>query len=1406
MSDDILEYIKSKEGFHATAYKDNTQYSIGYGTRTEDPFEIEGISTVSKEEAHARLEEWTTKDRGTIKSLAGSRGLDLEEHEEDALVSFAYNLGPTNLSKLMQEGRSKEEIAAKMVEYNRSDGEVSQGLTMRRLEEANRFETPYIKAEVGEGKEGIVPEAVSGEPTGQRDLSAFDYQEPNIPSSALREKLPDPDEVKPTAGELYEAAKERHLLYNAIEKYSTINQESLQEDYEVSIDDLRKFDNQGYKDNELGFLAEATSPENFGARVARIDNDRKVAQLLEQGGGKGTLIEMGVGMADPLLLPTMFLGGVGAAAKFNSFKAIGASMLSGASQNLAVEFMLKAGDTQRTEEDLKLAAIFGAGFSGAITTAGLGFKAARSKVDIVNKVNASGRDDVQEFVEDSIRHDVDKKLSEEIPSAQERKVVMSEQEIVDKLKAERLESTKGATHESGKVKVVAPKKIKQREEEHAAYKKSQLDKIEKMKNSKIKPSAKVKQVAAMQEALDAKEVEIERFRVSNKILEQSNKDIDMLNKGQVPPSMKKRYDQIKEEAGEFEVKKPKIDPEKSVRKPEVDEEGVELPDNKSVGAMQAQGAIPDINTHDTLLTMGEVEEIDLALSDANDIGIAAPRVSRLASNAKGFKTMSTLIDEAPDDTTRGLGIQVLDNGTRTIEGVIPAEVLAETTFLRNVPDYLSHERAFAEYAAGKKAWFFSKKRQELRTEFDKLVVLEQAKKKMTTNKPAEGDSPVLKAAKARARIYQRSLELRKEYDVVGFSEVEHYDSYHSVVIDSRNIADIDAPDDIIKDTIAKAYQNGRVKLSRESAIKLATSQVDRAFKRTHDGDVFKPAISEADFARIDTELETLGVDVTTREELKSSLFSQDDAAHMSPRAMFSLGPDLTAASGKVRMVDIIDTSMTRVMKYASDSSADAGLASHGYKSRYQFMRALDAARTEAINELKSKYQSSDGAVKAEAKVQLDKAERGDNYELLEDGVKLMYREPLDGSSADWLSDSLKLTRKQIGITRLRFTGLMSIPEYAIAAARVGAASMIRNLPQSRFFDLREASIEKDDFMRQFSEIITGTGHQEQLFSAKFYNNSDFDDATKGKIMNTLNKVQGKAMSVTLTMNMFRSLQHGGEETVARSMIKNLQTMANKGEITPEIRASLIKTGGMTEAQVGEMVKHFKKNPDMDIFDSVKTMEPKLQNAMSSATRKTISNSFLRMGVGEMPPYVHTEMGKVMTSLLGFTIGSWEKQVVRGIKHDGAALLSAMAAGQIALATMAQHAYVYMRAQGKEGEERRKFIEDKLSDEGLFWGVLGRVGFMAAPMLPLQMLSAFGLMPESIQSSPTKAGINDAALPIVGMVKDLALATGSAADLVTSQITGDYMPDQEREANYRKLKRVMPWTESAVWNSTIGLID
>ena len=128
-----IKLITSFEGCRLTAYKCPAGvWTIGYGhTRG-----VQQGQTITKAQAARLLAEDLERYEDNVNKYQDK--YKWSQNEFDALVSFAYNVG--SIDKLTAGGtRSRQEIADKMLLYNKAGGKVMAGLTRRRQAERELF-------------------------------------------------------------------------------------------------------------------------------------------------------------------------------------------------------------------------------------------------------------------------------------------------------------------------------------------------------------------------------------------------------------------------------------------------------------------------------------------------------------------------------------------------------------------------------------------------------------------------------------------------------------------------------------------------------------------------------------------------------------------------------------------------------------------------------------------------------------------------------------------------------------------------------------------------------------------------------------------------------------------------------------------------------------------------------------------------------------------------------------------------------------------------------------------------------------------------------------------------------------------------------------------------------------------
>lgn len=141
-----INLIRSFESCSLTAYDD------GFGNLTIGWGHTAGVypgQTITQEEADALLESDVVIYNNAV--ISYNNQYHWTQNEEDALTSFAYNLGTGSIAQVTKNGtRTKAQIAEAMLLYNKANGQVVPGLVTRRQREVALFKSSTTNPDTGE--------------------------------------------------------------------------------------------------------------------------------------------------------------------------------------------------------------------------------------------------------------------------------------------------------------------------------------------------------------------------------------------------------------------------------------------------------------------------------------------------------------------------------------------------------------------------------------------------------------------------------------------------------------------------------------------------------------------------------------------------------------------------------------------------------------------------------------------------------------------------------------------------------------------------------------------------------------------------------------------------------------------------------------------------------------------------------------------------------------------------------------------------------------------------------------------------------------------------------------------------------------------------------------------------------
>ena len=147
-SQQMIDVIKQMEGFARRVYWDNSQWTVGYGTRCPnemlEEFDPDTGRDITVEEAEALLRSMMLDFEDEVNALIRRYDLSLTQYEFDALVSFTYNCGgswtynsDSTLNMAVRSGATGTDLIYAMCLYSLVNTDYA--LVQRRLAEAYTY-------------------------------------------------------------------------------------------------------------------------------------------------------------------------------------------------------------------------------------------------------------------------------------------------------------------------------------------------------------------------------------------------------------------------------------------------------------------------------------------------------------------------------------------------------------------------------------------------------------------------------------------------------------------------------------------------------------------------------------------------------------------------------------------------------------------------------------------------------------------------------------------------------------------------------------------------------------------------------------------------------------------------------------------------------------------------------------------------------------------------------------------------------------------------------------------------------------------------------------------------------------------------------------------------------------------
>lgn len=1183
-----------------------------------------------------------------------------------------------------------------------------------------------------------------------------------------------------------------------------------------------------YDQTEYDFIARASSEEDYAARLDKVSTDRALAQKIQSEGLRGIGYTMLAGMVDPALLPLYLgTGGAGALGRAGLLAKTLRSGAVGAAEGAAIETVLSSADTQRDWRDVVLAGATGGIMTGSITLGVGGYRRLRhgseaspslSKLgenpdlaEATRAADSSLSDMAREMRVDRAVSDLEEGLSVEyIQSIDPRQALMDELMPLASSRLSRADR-KPVLAEQRSLEA----QIRQLERARADTPELQVGGT----NRQIREAARARQerlleIEAKMEPITARLRELEETLEADLPAREAWADISRLQQGQIPKRFRDRYEQLRQEditplnRSESQATRERL----MTKQQETERADAELrrpvgeeprQDTTSAGAARVEGAS---DPQDAYPESGNIS-VEEHLFRAAQMAEALPKRDWIRKMAGGGtrRLSSTYSNLARSESNimRGLAHMLLSDPQAATRGHIAA-----SHRVANIHDRLMAAEGGRE-AVARDNWAKEQGINPIKMhlmeasvarDFDNAVVLEI--------RGVDQGSPAIKeAAQARRDLLSEALKIRKEAGEAGFENVDDHAAYWSFLPDFNKMQAAVAkhgPDQIIE-LLTGSYMNGRFKLGETSARMVARATYARTMQQGLSAtEASKYALSKTDIGALRADMEQAGVGTKQIDDFLEEIENTAEATGISNRAKLSLGASITYRdSSGLRMVDVLDTSVNVTNKYAMEAAAGAALARTGFKSRAEVEAVISDAERTAKNFLLDEAKGKDSASQKEAENR--SAQIGRESKQLLDSIKLMYGESLDAD----LGGSVKLSRasrKVTNIVALQWNGFASMGEASNQIVNLGITTTLRN---TRFNDFASfGKIRKSEDLQGFYKLVGAYGQFGSSVKDNNYTLQTMDEYNQSKVERVFNNGSGWVSNKTQLLSGFRSVQHGLENVMMRSMQDRFIRIA-EGRIKPKQRDfDEMERAGLRRSQIQEVMKHIKDNPEYATVDgkkvqifSGKGLPADLREDLGTALTVMMSRNMQRSFVGETPVWMSKELGKLLTQFRSFSIVSIEKQLAAGLRGDRIGMFLKTMWG-IAIGTAAYSSRAWVRSQDEDDPEER--FEGYMSGPNLATGVVNMTPHLGLIGMGMELGYASGLVQTEDSSGLSRYGSRpltaEGAVPALGVAFD---AINSGRDI----IGGTVAQDSERAMKgYKDALGLLPMINSAAIGSAIAIAN
>lgn len=667
---------------------------------------------------------------------------------------------------------------------------------------------------------------------------------------------------------------------------------------------------------------------------------------------------------------------------------------------------------------------------------------------------------------------------------------------------------------------------------------------------------------------------------------------------------------------------------------------------------------------------------------------------------------------------------------------------------------------------------------------------------------------VIEAAEGIRSQLRKGRQLQKEAGVAGFDGIDLDNGYAPVVVDHNKIKIglHEHGEAKMKKLISEAYGVNYT----DRSVHIVTNLISDFLADVHIAKARKGSLTLKDKVNTEHTLEqamsNLGekLENDLPEEMPNRRTQIDNAkatikqvvGDVTKRRASGISlmvPKLIQSEG-LDMVKFIKTDIPTVMEgFTRESAANAALGKVGFKSREELL--------EEIN-LIQKYELNRG--------EIDPKKIREDIELFDLVQKQMYGEPTDELSAK-ARNRIGTTMKVVAIRDLAVSGLTQFSELGNLIAHRNWSILWDSMSVKELFKpawAREGGKGLGKHIRpDFEEmdIAFGFPGEDHILNHNRLSNEFVGDAMVSGAEKRLHNVVDKLGRWSSVASVMKNAQAGLDKIALRSVAGEVKKMALDGKFT--LRKAALDRAGWDAEFLSELSEWMKANKatgrydgkDINLFNFDK-MPADLQLKVVSGVQRLANSDVQKCLIGELPAVMSHTVGRLITQHRSFQIGSMEKQLIHGIRHDKVALVSSLSFSVFTSGMSVAMKSAHRNLGEEDGWE--KFLEEMdPSNKKTWWTIASNIGALSSLGIVGDLASTFGALPEDWSKIGGYRQMGATSIPVLGYVRDVANVPKAGFKLVYGE--GE---DDEAQKLMKAFHKAIPGLNMIGVNQALDAIE